>query len=692
MPAPEAARARRADVWRLHRWLLLFLLSFGAFVGLLAWGEARGLSRNWIGVIFLLVTVGAYAGIGVFNRTSDPEEYYVAGRRIPAFYNGMAAASDWVSAASFISLAGSIYLFGYGGTSGAPSGLAYIMGWSGGFVLVAVLVAPYLRRMKLYTLPDFFGVRYGGQWPRRVAVVAVVLCSFTYVVAQIYGVGLVTSRLTGVRFEIGILLGLGGVLVCSFLGGMRAITWTQVAQYVVMLFAFLIPISWLAYKQLGSPLAPMAYGQLIDRIDQRERELQDDPAEQSVLDLYRWRAQEDERKLADVALALARERREAEARLQRLSASGAPADAVFEAGRRLAEVPRDEEEARARWSASLRENTARAAAPEGGVRWAQAYAGDPQGTPQQQALFERSRLNYMALVFCLMVGTMAMPHLIVRYYTTPTVAQARSSVTWTLFFIGLIYVGAPALAVMVRYEVLEQLVGQPFADLPDWLTQWMRIDASLLSVADINGDGRVQFNEIRLGSDVLMLLMPELGGMPYVISGLVAAGGLAAALSTADGLLLSIGNALAHDTYFREVDSRASAMSRVTLSKFALLLVALLAAYAAAQRTADILYLVSASFSLAAAAFAPAMALGIFWKGATRAGAVAGMLTGMLATLGYMLMASGALAAAGLPLQGLWWGIEPVSAGVWGVPAGLLVTWLVSLATPGQRVPARVAL
>lgn len=627
-----------------------------------------------------------YAAIGVYNRTSDPEEYYVAGRRIPAFYNGMAAASDWVSAASFISLAGGIYLYGYGGSDGLPSGLAYIMGWSAGFVLVAILVAPYLRRMKLYTLPDFFGVRYGGQWPRRVAVVAVVLCSFTYVVAQIYGVGLVTSRLTGVRFEIGILLGLGGVLVCSFLGGMRAITWTQVAQYAVMLLAFLIPISWLAYKQLGSPLAPVAYGQLVSQIDSRERALQHDPAEQAVQAEYLRRAQEDERKLANVPLALAEERRLAQERLQHLMDRGASADAVFAAGRDLAEVPRDEADARRRWSASLQENRARAAPVESGVLWGQAYAGDPEGDAPEQERFERSRLNYMALIFCLMLGTMGMPHLLVRYYTTPSVAQARQSVAWTLLFIGLIYVSAPALAVMVRYEVLEQLVGHAFSDLPAWITQWMRIDPTLLSVTDINGDGRVQFNEIRMGADVLMLLMPELGGMPYVISGLVAAGGLAAALSTADGLLLSIGNALAHDTYFREVDSKASAMSRVMLSKFALLLVALLAAYAAAQRAADILYLVSASFSLAAAIFVPAMVLGIFWRGATRAGAVAGMLAGMVVTLGYMLLASAWMQGLAPSFTGLWWGIQPISAGVFGVPAGVIVTVLVSLVTEqGKR-------
>ena len=246
--------------WRLHRNVALAVLALLFSLGLMAWAEQQGLSRSLIGPIFLFTTVMVYALIGISGRTTDAEEYFVAGRRIPAMYNGMATAADWMSAASFISLAGALYLQGFSGAGAQPGGLAYVLGWTGGFCLVALLIAPALREMRLYTLPDFFQVRYGGRWPRLIAACSAVLCCFVYVVAQIYGVGLIASRLTGVQFEIGILLGLGGILLCSFLGGMRAITWTQVAQYIMLLLAFLIPVSWLAYKQLGTPWAIMAYG------------------------------------------------------------------------------------------------------------------------------------------------------------------------------------------------------------------------------------------------------------------------------------------------------------------------------------------------------------------------------------------------------------------------------------------------
>ncbi len=232
---------------RIRRILLAFSASFVLFLLLLALAEHHGLSRFWLGPIFIFSTVMMYAVIGIRGRTTDPEEYYVAGRRIPPLYNGMAAAADWMRAASFISLAGGLYLQGFAGSDAQPGGLAYVLGWTGGFCLVALLVAPHLRRLNLYTVPDYFGRRYGGRWPRILAALAAMLCSFTYVIAQIYGIGLIASRLTGVQFEIGILLGLGGVLLCSFLGGMRAITWTQVAQYIILLLAFLIPVSWLSY-------------------------------------------------------------------------------------------------------------------------------------------------------------------------------------------------------------------------------------------------------------------------------------------------------------------------------------------------------------------------------------------------------------------------------------------------------------
>ena len=224
--APEYAAYKR----RLYRILGCYIAGLLAFLLLLAWAERQGLSRFWLGPIFMFSTVMVYAGIGIYGRTTDPEEYYVAGRRIPPLFNGMAAAADWMSAASFISLAGGLYLQGFGGTDAQPGGLAYVLGWTGGFCLVALLIAPHLRKLNLYTVPDYFGVRFGGRWPRVIAAFSAVVCSFTYVVAQIYGIGLIASRLTGVQFEIGILLGLGGVLLCSFLGGMKAITWTQVAQ------------------------------------------------------------------------------------------------------------------------------------------------------------------------------------------------------------------------------------------------------------------------------------------------------------------------------------------------------------------------------------------------------------------------------------------------------------------------------
>ena len=646
----------KAYLWRLHRIFALYVVGVVAFLALMAWAEQRGLSRHWIGPIFLFLTVMVYAGIGVYGRTTDPEEYYVAGRRIPPIYNGMAAAADWMSAASFISLSGALYLQGFSGTPGQAGGLAYLLGWTGGFCLVALLIAPHLRAMGLYTVPDFFHVRFGGRWPRIIAALAAVLCSFTYVVAQIYGVGLIASRLTGVQFEIGIMLGLGGVLLCSFLGGMRAITWTQVAQYVVLLLAFLIPVSWLAYKQLGNPMAPLVYGAQLGKIADMEERLLDSPAEHQVVVAYLRRAQDFEARLQDVEGAL----------------------------------PRDAASARERWTREMRENYERAR-PLGGLPLhSQAFAGDPNGSPHERKEYELARRNFLALMFCLMVGTAGLPHLLTRYYTAPSVAAARTSVAWSLFFIALLYLSAPALAVLVKFEVMQNLVGSSFETLPNWLAQWARVDASLLSVEDVNGDGLVQFGEIRLGADLIMLATPELGGLPYVVSGLVAAGGLAAALSTADGLLLTISNALVRDLYYRGAPREASPEQRVILTKFTLLSVALAAAFVAALKPAEILPLVSASFSLAASAFVPVMVLGIFWRGTTRQGAVAGMLAGLGIAVYYMLSHVPVLRtwAGWLLADGLWFGIQPISAGVFGVPAGLIVAVVVSRITrPAPALP-----
>ena len=670
---------------RIHRRFATFVVLLILFILALAWAEQAGLRKIWVGAIFLFATVFLYALIGIYGRTSNASEYYVAGRRIPAMYNGMAVAADWMSAASFISMAGGLYLQGFSGSGAHPGGLVYVLGWTGGFCLVALFVAPYLRQLNLFTLPDYFGSRFGGRWPRIIAAWSAVLCSFIYVVAQIYGVGLITSRLTGVQFEIGILLGLGGVLVCSFLGGMRAVTWTQVTQYVVLIVAFLIPVSWLAYKQLGNPVAAVVYGQQLPKIAALELALIKAPDEQQVILEYQRRANEYERKLRQLPASLEQEKKDQKQMIERLMAAQADESVIVTARRQLAELPRDEASARERWSQARQENLARAQPLAGMPPHTQPFAGDPDGTAEQQDLFDVSRRNFLALMFCLMIGTAGLPHLLTRFYTTRTVAEARNSVTWSLFFIALLYLSAPALAVLVKYEVMSQLVGLPFDDLPVWIAQWAKLDPALVSVSDINGDRVLQFAEIQLGPDIVMLATPELGGLPYVVSGLVAAGGLAAALSTADGLLLTIGNALAHDLFYWKNADRAGSVRRVMLSKFALLVVALIAAYVAAQRPADILFLVSASFSVAGSAFVPVMILGIFWKGVTRLAAVAGMLAGLFLTLYYMVINIPAVRTLlSLDGSGLWFDIEPVSAGVFGVGAGLAVTVIVSWMTRGS--------
>jgi cation/acetate symporter len=683
--ASALARARGpAFSRRLHRLYLTFGLAFVAFVGVMGALEAIGLPRQWIGFLFLVGPIVFYAGIGILSRTTDPAEYYVAGRRVPALYNGMATGADWMSAASFIGMAGTLYLGGYGG-------LAYILGWTGGFVLVALLIAPYLRKFGQYTIPDFLAARYDGNLTRVIGVVAAIVCSFLYVVAQIYGVGLITSRVTGVAFEIGVFLGLGGILVCSFLGGMRAVTWTQVAQCIVLLVAFIVPVAWLSVKQHGSPVPQATYGYQLQQVIAAEKRLQADHGEQEVIAVFKARAAEYDARLADIPSALAKERAGAAGRIAALKSANAPQGDIQAAERDLAAVPHDAEEARAEWTRARDDSLERARPLAGMPPHAQEFAGDPRGDPEARRQYEDSRRNFLALVFCLMVGTASLPHILTRFYTTPSVGETRVSVAWTLFFVLLLYVTAPALAVLVKYEVFSTLVGTRFDQLPAWINNWSRVDSSLLQVADVNRDGILQLGEIRINSDIVVLATPEIAGLPYVISGLVAAGGLAAALSTADGLLLTIANALSHDLWFRIVDPDARATKRVTVSKVLLLMVALGAAYVTAQKPGNILLLVSAAFSLAASAFFPALVLGVFWRRANRWGAAAGMLAGFGLALYYVLAnqpeVREALGLAGAPQ--LWWNIQPIAAGLFGVPAGFVVTILVSLLTPA---PTRAAL
>ena len=680
--------------WRLHRNVLLFVVLLISLIGAMGWAEHEGLSRSLIGPIFLFTTVMLYALIGVAGRTSNAEEYYVAGRRIPAFYNGMATAADWMSAATFISLAGALYLQGFSGSGGQAGGLAYVMGWTGGFCLVALLIAPHLRAMNLYTLPDFFSQRYGGRWPRLIAAWAAIVCSFTYVVAQIYGIGLIASRLTGVQFEIGILLGLGGVLLCSFLGGMRAITWTQVAQYIILLIAFLIPVSWLAYKQMRTPWAPAAYGQQLSKIADLEQRLITDPAELAVRHEFERRADAYRERLKDVKSALQNERQTLEQQVRDLKLQNAEFSVIAQARRELLALPKDEQVAREAWQRAMNDNYERAKPLGGMPLHGVAFQGNPNGSAEEKQSFDQSRINFVALIFCLMAGTAGLPHLLTRYYTVPDEAEARLSVAWSLFFIALLYISAPALAVLVKFEVMNNLVGVQFSELPNWLAQWSRVDSALVEVADVNRDGILQFGEIKIGADMVMLSSPELAGLPYVISGLVAAGGLAAALSTADGLLLTIGNAFVHDLRMGSKNGVETAEGRVILSKFALLAVAMSAALVAAWKPAEILALVSASFSLAAAAFFPGMVMGIFWKRASRQAVVLGMLTGLGVTLAYMLLNAASVRAVFnlSPNFGLICGIQPISAGILGVPIGFLTIWLGSLAWPHAAMPVNAPL
>jgi len=653
---------------------------FLAFVVVLAIAEQMGLSRAMIGYVFLAATVMLYAGIGIMSRTNDAAEYYVAGRRVPAIYNGMATGADWMSAASFIGMAGTLYLTGYGG-------LAFIMGWTGGYCLVALFLAPYLRKFGQFTIPDFLGARYDGNLPRLLGILAAILCSFTYVVAQIYGVGFITTRLSGVPFEIGIFLGLGGILVCSFLGGMRAVTWTQVAQYIILIIAYMIPVVWLSVKQTGVPVPQAIYGYQLEKVTAKEAELLKNTKEIEVNTIAKQRVAELDAKLKNVPAAMAADKAAAEKAVATLKGANAPQAQVAAAEKALADLPKDEAAAKAAYT---RERAAMAArtAPLGGMpRHAQQFAGDPNGNEAQQKAFDNSRRNFLALIFCLMVGTAALPHILMRYYTTPSVKQARESVTWSLFFIFLLYFTAPALAVLVKYEVFTVLVGTPFDKLPAWVSQWTTVDPSLLSVIDVNKDGILQLNEMRIGGDIVVLATPEIGGLPYVISGMVAAGGLAAALSTADGLLLTIANALSHDLYYKMINPNAPTARRVLISKILLLVVALAAAYVAAQKPADILFLVSAAFSFAAAAFFPALTLGIFWKRATKWGAVVGMIGGLGITFYYMVMTQPWLRGVfGVtsPVE-LWYGIQPISAGIFGVPVGFALIILVSLVTPEPR-------
>jgi cation/acetate symporter len=655
----------------LVRRYVFYAFGFLVLIGVLAAFEVAGMAREWIGYVFLLATVLLYAAIGIYCRTSDPVEYYVAGRRVPAVFNGMATAADWMSVASFIGVAGTLYLSGY-------DGLAFILGWTGGYVLLALLIAPYLRKFGRYTIPDFLGARYGGHFPRMVAVICTLACSFSYLVAQIYGVGLITTRLTGISFELGVFIALGSMLICSFLGGMRAVTWTQVGQYIILVIAYLLPVIWLSISQTGKPLPQVAAGEVLSAIHEREKVIAQDPAEQVVRAYWQSQAQLMAMRVDALPLSWQTEKEALRNRLLRARASDTPMLEVRQLERQLSQYPESEEQARVDWTQRQKEYKRRA---ESVRPHTEPFVAD---TEQGRSAAQN---NFLALLVCLMLGTAGLPHILMRSLTTPSVSAARKSVFWSLFFILVLYLTAPALAVLVKNEIYHGVVGMAYTALPAWVNDWSALDRTLIEITDINADGIVQLSEIRMGSDMVVLAGPEIGGLPYVMSGLIAAGAMAAALSTADGLLLTISNALSHDTSVRVVSPEMNSNRQVIVSKVFLLFVAFAAAWVATKTPADIIFMVTAAFSFAAATFFPALVLGVFWSRTNKWGASFGMLAGISMTFYYMAITQPWLRelvfgiARSEPIQ-LWWGIQPNAAGIFGIPLAFAVMVVVSLASP----------
>lgn len=646
------AKEKGSFIDNLGRIYLAYTGVFILFVVGLGIGEKLGMSNKMIGYMFMFCTIGIYALIGVMSRTSKVSEYYVAGRQVPAFFNGMATGSDWMSAASFISMAGALYGLGY-------DGLAYIMGWTGGYVLLAVFLGPYLRKFGQYTIPDFLGARYGGNIPRTIGIICAITASFTYLIAQVTGVGIIMSRFLAIDFSIGVFVGLGGILVCSMLGGMKAVTWTQVAQYIILIVAYLVPVTVMSYKHTGVPVSQIMYGQALEKIDAKEKAINLDAKELEVREAFKKQASDVDADLKGLPGSLDQKKADLQSKLAALTADALAADKE-KITKAIAALPKTAEEAKEKWTVAQKAATAKTKAIK----------------PYTEPFARMDMKNMLALTFCLMVGTAGLPHILMRYYTVPSVREARISVGWSLFFIFLLYFTAPAYAAFARYEILTNVVGQPFSALPAWVASWGKV--GLFTVKDMNADGILQFAEITLNTDFIVLATPEIAGLPYVISGLVAAGGLAAALSTADGLLLTISNALSHDLYYKMVNPSASILRRLTISRILLVAVALIAAYVATYRLTIIVELVAWAFSLAAAGFFPALVMGIWDKRANKTGCIAGMLVGFGSCLYYMI---------GSRFFGVdWWGIKTISSGLFGIPLGFIIIWVVSrLTTPPPK-------
>ncbi|MEM7464962.1 MAG: sodium:solute symporter family protein [Pseudomonadota bacterium] len=561
----------------------MYTLGFLAFFALMAVLEQFGAGARLIGILFLMFTIAIYAIIGYLSRTMEVDAYYVAGREVPALYNGMATAADWMSGASFVALAGGIYFGGY------PY-LGFVVGWTGGYVLVNSLMAPYLRKFGCYTVPDFIGTRYGGNLARLCAVIVLVVASFTYVTAQINATGTIASRALGIPFELGVWLGLLGIFVCSMLGGMRGVTWTQVAQYIVLIIAYLVPVIWMSNAQGFGIIPHFSYGDAVTRIGELETQIGLAPAVESV------------------------------------------------PGLRTLTTPHND--------------------PQGGLEaW-----------------------KMVTLAIAMMTGTASLPHILMRYFTTPSVRAARKSVGWSLFFIFLLYFTAPALATLTKLQLLDPtlptaIMGKAIEEVQnlEWIKNWSQV--GMVAIVDSSGDGILQLNEFFMRPDIVVLATPEIAGLPYVISGLVAAGGLAAAMSTADGLLLAIANALSHDLYYSIIDPKADTRTRLIVARVLLIVIGAAAAGVATLKLTGILGAVAWAFCFANSGLFFPLVLGVWWKRANAAGAVAGMVVGFTVGAWYLYM----VYAGGMTP---WFGIDHLRFGIIGMPASLIAMIVVSLMTP----------
>ena len=576
---------------------------FLAFIILMAIAEQMGMTAKTIGVCFVAFTVLIYALIGFLSRTIQVDAYYVAGRQVPTVFNGMATAADWMSGASFVAMAGGIYFGGY-------TYMAFLVGWTGGYILVSSLLAPYLRKFGCYTVPDFIGTRYGGSLARFCAVVVLVLASFTYVTAQINATGTIASRALGIPFELGVWVGLISILLCSMLGGMRAVTWTQVAQYIVLIIAYLLPVFWMSNKNGFGFFPHLMLGDEVARIADLEAQF----------GLVKNAA-------ADVA------------------AAGVPGG--------LASI-----------------SNPHSAVPAGGM----------------------AAWKFISLAICMMVGTASLPHILMRYFTTPSVKSARKSVAWSLFFIFLLYSSAPMLATLSKLQLMDPtlatgIIGKSIADVQalEWVQNWSA--AKQVFIADFNGDGILQLNEWFMRGDVVVLATPEVAGLPYVISGLVAAGGMAAAMSTADGLVLAIANALSHDLYYKIIDPKADVAKRLIVARVLLVVIGAAGAYIASMRITSILGAVAWAFDFAMSGLFFPLVLGVWWKRANRAGAIAGMILGLAAGTAYLIYVGPKFMA-----QPPWLGIDHLRFGIIGAPVSLIAMVVVSLMTdaPDKATQAMV--